>query len=48
MTSSPALRPVEHLEVLLAGDAGLDRHERRAAVLDHEHALDFLALSGPA
>ena len=43
ITWSPALRPDEHLEVLVAGDAHLDRHELGLAVADDEHAFGFLA-----
>ena len=45
MTCSPGLQPREHLEVLVARDAGLDRHELGDAVADDEHALGFLPLS---
>src|SRR6188768_2797927 len=38
------LESVQHLEVLVAGDAGLDRDERRGLVLDQEDALGVLPL----
>src|SRR5260221_10316687 len=38
------LRARQYFEVLLAGDARLDRREHRLVVLDDEHALEFLAL----
>ena len=37
------LQPGQHLEILVAGDAHLDRHELRLAVAHDEHALRFLA-----
>ena len=43
ITWSPGLRPDEHLEVLVAGDAHLDRHELGLAVAHDEDALGFLA-----
>src|SRR5262245_25738872 len=36
------LESVQDLEVLVAGDAHLDRHELRLAVADEEHAFGFL------
>src|SRR5688572_3180518 len=38
------LQSREHLEITLAGDAGLDDHERRLAVFHHEHAFGLFAL----
>ena len=38
-TSSPGFRPVEHLEVLVAGDAQLDRHELDLAVRGRRRRL---------
>src|SRR6187551_2662469 len=37
------LYPGDHLEVLLAGDANLDRSEHRPAVTNHEYAFGFFA-----
>src|SRR6185295_18890695 len=37
-----ALEAAQHLEVLVAGNAHLDREEFRAAVAHQEHALHFL------
>ena len=48
MTLSPSFSAVSDLEILVAGDTGLDRREHRLAVLDHEHAFELLARSDPA
>ena len=43
ITWSPLFRPPSDLEVLVAGDAHLDRDELGPAVAHDEHAFGFLA-----